>query len=153
MSKLILEVLQSIIHNYNNLEIIENILDQQFAVIKNQPITKDKLVQFSEIYRSPIVYVNIGIDITKYDNFLEMISINNSAEKRLIGEILLEYSYRYKMIQEFKIELIERCKILCLKYNMVPIYERIYEIFKKYKEYFDKNIFETYYQYYNASFV
>ena len=148
MNVFILDFLQSVRHNHNNLEIIEYDLDQLFSKIINLPYSLDQGIQFAKIYREPIVYVNIGIEIEKYDNFLEMISTLNHYGKRLIGEKILEYSYKYKLAQEFKIELIERCKILCWKYIMSPIYEIIKKIFKKYKEYFDKKILETYYEYY-----
>jgi hypothetical protein len=149
MNVFILEFLQSIRNNYNNLQIIEYDLDQLFSKFINMPYALDRAIQFAKIYREPIVYVNLGIEIEKYDSFLEMISTLHHYEKQLIGEKILEYSYKYKLAQEFKIELIERCKILCWKYNMSPIYEIIKKIFKKYKEYFDKNILETYYEYYN----
>jgi hypothetical protein len=106
------------IHNHNNLEIIEYDLDRLFS---NLPFTIDLGIQFAKIYRKPIVYGNIGIEIHKYDSFLEMISTSHPYEKRGIGEKILEYSYKYKLAQEFKIELVERCKILCWKYNMSPI--------------------------------
>jgi hypothetical protein len=149
MNVFVLDFLQSIRHNHNNLEIIEYDLDQLFSKLINLPFTIELGYQFAKIYRKPIVYGNIGIEIHKYDSFLEMISTLNHYEKKLIGEKILEYSYKYKLAQEFKIELIERCKILCWKYNMSPINEIIKKIFKKYKEYFDKKILETYYEYYN----
>ncbi len=149
MNVFILDFLQSVRHNHNNLQIIEYDIDQLFSKLINLPYTLSQGIQFAKIYREPIVYVNLGIEIEKYDSFLEMISTLNHYEKRLIGEKILENSYKYKLAQEFKIELTERCKILCWKYNMSPINEIIKKIFKKYKECFDKKILETYYEYYN----
>ena len=111
-------------------------------------ITNENLITFATIYNKPLEYANIGIKIEKYDSFLEMISTTNHIEKIRLGYLVLGYSYKYKLIQELKNNLLETYKILSAKCKYPGFHNSLHKIFKYYQYNFEKHILETYYQYY-----
>ena len=132
----------------NNLSNIENILDNLFCNVQDQPFTTENLITFATIYNKPLEYKNIGIEIERYDSFLEMISTTNPIEKIRLGYILLRYSYKYKLIQELQNNLLETYKILSSRCKYPDFHNILHKIFKFHQYNFEKHILETYYQYY-----
>jgi hypothetical protein len=132
----------------NNLSNIENILDDLFSNVIEQPITIENLITFATIYNRPLEYANIGIKIEKYDSFLEMISNTNLIEKNRLGNLILKYSYKYKLIQELNDNLLETYKILSARCKYPGFHNSLHKIFTYHQYNFEKHILETYYQYY-----
>ena len=145
MNKYSFEFIKNLKNNPSN---IENILDDLFSNVRDQPFTTENLITFATIYNRPLEYANIGIKIEKYDSFLEMISTTNLIEKIRLGYILLGYSYKYKLIQELQNNLLETYKILSARCKYPDFHNILHKIFKYHQYNFEKHILETYYQYY-----
>ena len=122
------EFKNNIIHSFNKLYLEE-------------PFTEGDILEFMAIYDQPLVYSDVGLNIDRHHTFREM--WNNPK-----GKSLVEMSFVYKRAQwlyEAIYDSLHLYETIQRRRDLIPILKNVFLLFKNN---YEKQIFERYYQYY-----